>query len=187
MNPNRIIRSTAKGLTVMAVVTVGASCATRPREESPADRAEACAALKSIIAAAPNGFDAVKRSGESQHRLGVRWAAQGILPRTDCEVWKWGGGRNNYLCMWQKADAAVAERDFEQGKRVMGQCLGNQWSMVEKPAKAGRVAVYANPNTETRVSLRVFSDPRGYRTSWQTSLVVGNELKDLELPYPPAP
>jgi len=186
MNENENIRSGKRGLAVMVVAALGASCATQPREKAPVNEAEACTALKSVIAAAPHGFDAVKRR-PSQHALGERWEAQGILPRTTCEVLKWAAGYSHYLCMWNPANEAAAKQDFEEGKRVVGACLGDAWKMTEEPAKTGRMAVYAAPQTETRVSLRFFSDPRGYRTSWQTSLIVGDKLKDSGLLYQPTP
>lgn len=109
----------------------------------------------------------------------------GLLPHTSCEVWRWGGGHNHYLCLWNKADEAAAARDFEEGKRLLHSCLGPAWTLTEKPSPKGRVAAYTHPDHATQVELRFFADPRGYRTSWQTSLVVGDKAKDGEgLPVP---
>lgn len=184
MTSNPIIPVTARALALIGTVTLGAACASRPREAPLASKEDACSTLKTVIAAAPNGFDAVKRGSELKSRLGVRWAAVGLLPHTSCEVWRWGGGHNHYLCLWNKADEAAAAR-FRGRQTAAPQLSQARLDLDRKTEPKGRVAAYTHPDHATQVELRFFADPRGYRTSWQTSLVVGDKAKDGEgLPVP---
>lgn len=180
MNPYSVRRSTARGL-AMAFTIVLSSCASQPAAITPANEAEACAVLKSVIAAEPSGFEPVKRGAESQHPLGERWEAAELLPRTTCQVWKWGGGRNHYLCLWKKGDEAVARSDFEAGKRMVGNCLGSSWTVADETARNGVLTTYAAPKGGTRASLRFLSNGGGYGGSWQTSLLVGKHLEAFDV------
>lgn len=170
---------------VSAVAVLAASCASPSRGKATGTAGNACSRLQAVISAADDGFENIKGQ-RVPHRLGDRWAAEGIFPDTSCEVWEWGGNEH-FHCLWNETGEAAARQDFEDGKEAVRACLGKDWTLTEEQAKTGRVAVFARENEDTRVSLRYLADTRRYRPTWHTSLIVGNALRDPGQIYHPVP
>jgi hypothetical protein len=181
------VRLSACGLrTILPMLAVmAASCASQPGGRETATEVDACSRLKAVIVSADNRFENIK-GAKSIHRLGDRWDAESIFPDTACEVWKWGGNEH-YYCLWNKTGETAARQSFEEGRKAVGACLGNEWTLTEEQAKTGKVAVFSRENEETRVSLRYLADTRRHRPTWYTSLIVGNALRDPSLLDHPAP
>lgn len=171
--------------TLPFVAVLVTSCASQTGGRETATEVDACSRLKAVIVSADNRFENIKGT-KSIHRLGDRWDAESIFPDTACEVWKWGGNEH-YYCLWNKTGEAAARQSFEEGRKAVGACLGNEWTLTEEQARTGRVAVFSRETEDTRVSLRYLADTRRYRPTWYTSLIVGNALRDPGEIYHPAP
>ncbi|BBA33964.1 hypothetical protein sS8_2010 [Methylocaldum marinum] len=181
------VRTRACGIrSILPVVAVlAASCASQTGGREPTTEGNACSRLQAVISEADAHFENIKRQ-RVPHRLGDRWEARGIFPDTTCEVWKWGGNEH-YYCLWNETGEVAARQSFEEGKKAVRACLTNEWTLTEKQAKTGRVAVFSRENEDTRVALRYLADTRRYRPTWYTSLIVGNALRDPGELYHPAP
>ena len=154
-----------------ALCLLTAGCAQLATQSGTITEAQACASLRQVIAQAGDGFQALRGTATPSYDH-TRWDAKPILPRTDCDILSWGGGRTNYACTWDKGDEATARADYAEGLGIVQRCLGADWQTTHPAGQTGQAALLAKPGEPAKVEVRYYQERRPSR-NWQTSLTVG--------------
>ncbi|MGR8932996.1 MAG: hypothetical protein ACU837_01240 [Gammaproteobacteria bacterium] len=138
--------------------------------------AQSCERLQALIADHPNQFSQFRKTRNAYRKRMVVWSADKVYPLADnCQIWEWGAGRYNYVCDWQPSDGQQAERNFQEGRLIVENCLGNGWNAeIQKNTESSAHIIYSNSASPTIVSLRYFQEQTGWLKSWHDVVVIGD-------------
>jgi hypothetical protein len=155
---------------VAAALLTGCAQLTTPSPDM--SDAQACSALKRVLAASGDDFRSLRESSGINDYDHTRWDAKPIAPGTECDIITWGGARTNYACTWDRGDETTARTDYESGLRLVRDCLGAGWQTETPAGQTGAATRFSRPGSHVMVDLR-YSREREPSRNWQTSLTIG--------------
>lgn len=157
------------------------ACAPMLENERTLSEAESCKRLQGLIANHADNFRKYKMTLRKVRNMNS-WSTEQVFPSAqNCAIWEWSNGLHTYICDWLAEDGQHSARaDYNEGQRIIENCLGNAWLADSQVTKSGgESTLYENPDIKTTVSLRYFQEPRSWFEKWRTVIAIGdkNNLK----------
>lgn len=146
-------------------------CSTTNKVNNQLTDAEACGALKNVIAQAGSDFNQLKGTRITAYDH-TRWDTRSIFPKADCDIIGWSTGKTNYACTWNKSSELEARNDYANGLKLASSCLGPSWTASDIKGVTGEGQRFTTAGSSTAVEVRVHQEQKP-STDWQTSLSVG--------------
>jgi len=134
----------------------------------------ACQKIDLLINAYDNNFDQLKET-QVKARVSNIWQAKYHLIGKDCKIWSWGAKQTTYSCNTIGIDEKSAREYYQNTKKTLKQCLGNEWNLTESQRSHddGLKAEYSTKGKEVTLSTHLVPTSGVFQSKWSVYYYIG--------------
>lgn len=135
-----------------------------------------CEQVKALIKSHKKGFEII-RARKTNTKFADIWEAKYHLVGKGCQILRWKNNKYSYMCSVTSPGEEVAMERYTMAKSQVSSCLGEGWTLNEKPrpAKNGMIAIYSHKDHKTAVATHAFETNGIFNHEWTNYVYVGDQ------------
>ncbi len=156
-------------------------CETQTSEEAKTiAKLSNCEKVLALVDEHPNQFSKLRMNSKNTGTITV-WDARHHLVGNNCQVWGWGKGKTDYMCSKTAPSQAIATDYFNTAKQLTQNCIGDDWTLNERPRKVGTgvKAVFSRENSPTVIAVHAVETKGLFKDEWTAYFFVGDTNEDI--------